>query len=118
MSGNRTTSGGKVLLGLALIGVVAFAIFFLGQRNRVAVMDAVRATSDTVELGVNSCNQNPTAEVEQIEPGVYEVLVRTTGPANTLECQDLVTIEVDPEDPVITIIDRTSGDRFELEEED
>ena len=115
MSGNRTASGGKVLAGLALIGVVAFAIFFLGQRNRVAVMDAGRATSDTVELGVNSCNQDPTAEVEQVEPGVYEVLVRATGPSNTLECQDRVTIDVNPQDSAIVIIDRTSGDRFELQ---
>ena len=115
MSGNRTTSGGKVLAVMVAGGLVAFAVFFVGQRNRVAVTDAVRVAPDTVELAIASCNQNPTAEVEQIEPGVYEVLVRATGPGNNLECQDLVTIDVNPQDSAIVIIDRTSGDRFELQ---
>lgn len=62
-----------------------------------------------------SCNQNPfVAEVEQADPGTFEVLVRTHLPNNGDDCADGVTIDIDSAHPTAAIVDRASGKSFHL----
>ena len=83
--------------------------------NEARVLEVERPAPDTVMLLVGSCNQNPFVdELDQTEPGTYEVRVITELPDNGDECADGVTIDVDPDLDMITIIDRTSGESFEL----
>ncbi len=105
----------KLGIGLGVIAVAVLAAFFIRDRlNRADVIEAVRASPSEVGLAVNSCNQNPVVESDEVEPGVYEVLVRTQRPGTGQDCADGVTISVDPAQPTITIVDRSSGESFEL----
>lgn len=101
------------LVGLAIAGVAVLLV--LNEfRNRVDVFEAHRQTPSIVELAVASCNRMPFVdEFEEIEPGIYEVLVRTELPSNGTDCNDIVAIDVDPTQETIVVIDRSSGDRFE-----
>jgi hypothetical protein len=83
--------------------------------SRADILEATRTAPGAVDLAVGSCNQDPfIAEVEQTEPGTYEVLVETEGPDNGEDCADRVTMNVDPDHPTVTIIDRASGQSFDL----
>lgn len=92
------------------------ALFWLnGLRGRAEVFAAFRSQPGVVALSVGSCNQNPfVAELEETQPGTYEVLVRTELPGNGDDCADGVTIDVDPGLSTITILDRTSGEVFNV----
>ena len=86
-----------------------------GSGGRADVFEAVRTSPREVELSVASCNQGPfVAELEQTSPGEYEVLVRTRVGNNGKDCNDLVTIEIDPNHPAVAITDRASGQTFNL----
>ena len=117
VEGHRSSlSLGKV----AAVVVGALALVWLaftvnGMRNRADVIRAVRSSPETVSLSVDSCNQNPeVAELEETEPGVFEVLVRTQLPSTGNDCADGVSIDVDPELQSIVIVDRASGESFSL----
>ena len=110
-------------LGLGKVAAVAVGAVVLvwlvvtvnGLRNRADVIEAVRSSPDTVSLSVDSCNQNPAvAELEETEPGVFEVLVRKQLPNMGTDCLDGVSIDVDPELQSIVIVDRVSRESFSL----
>ena len=82
----------KFGIGLGVIAVAVLAAFFIRDRlNRADVIEAVRVSPSEVGLAVNSCNQNPVVESDEVEPGVYEVLVRTQLPGTG---QDLSLIHI------------------------
>ena len=115
VEGHRSSlSLGKVaavVVGVVVLVWLAFTVN--GMRNRADVIEAVRSSPTTVGLAVGSCNQNPRVEeLEQTEPGTYEVLIRTELSGNGLDCLDQVTISVDPTHDSVVIIDRTSGESF------
>lgn len=86
-----------------------------GLRGRADIIEATRTAPGTVSLSVDSCNQDPfAAEVDQTDPGTYEVLVRTRLRNDGEDCADGVTIEIDPSHSTVVIIDRTSGQSFDL----
>lgn len=112
----RAASSRRTLtLIVALVVVVVSALWLNGLRNRADVIEAFRSEPGAVALTVGSCNRQPFVdEFEQTEPGTYEVLVRTQLANNGEDCADGLTIEVDPEQPMVVIVDRVSGERFEL----
>ena len=96
------------------IAVVGFAFFL---RSPVAVFEAQRISPETVRLGVESCGQrSEVGELNQVEPGTYEleVDVRATLPGPSNDCADLLTVDINPRLEAVTIIDKTTGQVFEL----
>lgn len=106
----------RLIFAVVALTVVVWLAFTLnGLRHRVSVFEAVRSSPSTVGLAVSSCNQDPFVdELEETVPGTYEVLVRTRLPDNGNECADGVSIDVDPTHETITIVDRKSGETFDL----
>lgn len=106
---------GHLALLVALVVVASCGTALTGSDGRADVFEAVRTSPGTVELSVASCNQGPfVAELEQTAPGEYEVLVRTRVGNDGEDCNDLVTIEIDPTNPTVAITDRASGKTFDL----
>ena len=106
---------GRLALLLVPVVVVSCGTAVTGSGGRADVFEAVRTAPATVGLSVASCNQGPfVAELEQTAPGEYEVLVRTQAPNNGEDCNDTITIEIDPTHPTVDIIDRASGETFKL----
>ncbi|MGH1488319.1 MAG: hypothetical protein ACRBK7_02825 [Acidimicrobiales bacterium] len=103
------------LIGLAMLTAVAAGCGALGLVGGTGIIEATRTAPGTVDLLVASCNQNPfVANVEQTDPGTYEVLVRTELGNNGEACADQITIDVDPDHPTVAIIDQASGQTFDL----
>lgn len=101
------------VLGVSL--VLAAGCSALGSERVADVLQAERDTPGTVSLLVGACNQEPFVdELEQTAPGTYEVLVRTELKSNGDECADLVSIAVDPDHEALTVVDRVSGETFEM----
>ena len=113
-------SARTALLALAVAAAVAAGcgssgVPILGSGNRADVLEATRTAPGTVRLLVASCNQGPYLdEVDQPDPGTYEVLTRTRVGNTGDDCADLVELDIDPAHRTVTIVDRVSGHTFEL----
>ncbi len=103
------------LIGLAIVLIAISGCGVIGSGGRADIIEATRTAPGTVDLSVGSCNQNPfVAELDQVEPGTYEVLVRTELGDNGEDCADQITVDIDPAHPTVVIVDRSSGESFTL----
>lgn len=104
-----------MVLGAIVAGCGAFESVGRASDDRADIIEATRTAPATVGLLVASCNQGPfVAEVEQTDPGTYEVLVRTRRGNTGEDCADEVAIEIDPAHQTVVVVDRASGQAFDL----
>jgi len=111
---SRSTTRTSLVLVVALIALIVgwFTLSWAtGRKVAVDVLDARMLEPGVVELGVNSCNEEPELAGIQANGDVVTVdVIAFFG--NNDDCADVLTINVDA--AVTTIIDSNSGAEFDL----
>lgn len=114
----KTTIVFRVVVALLVVlALGAVFIDFPSPDTSAPFFSGQRPSPSLVELNVGGCAREPRLyEFDETSPGTYEVRVRFTTPPNDCAAIDPpVTIDVDPNQEIVTVIDRWSGTVLELE---